>query len=84
MRTQRFNNLDFSLIKNVPIREAMSVQLRFEGFNVYNHVVWSEPGASISPSYSSSTSAVSYGSAGVVSSIASTPRELQLAAKFTF
>jgi len=84
MRTQRFNNLDFSLIKNIPIREAMSVQLRFEGFNVYNHVVWSEPGASISPSYSSSTSAVSYGSAGVVSSIASTPRELQLAAKFTF
>jgi len=84
MRTQGFNDLDFSLIKNIPIRESKSLQLRFESFNVYNHVVWSEPGASISPSFSSSTGAVSYGSAGVISSIASTPRELQMAAKFTF
>lgn len=84
LRTQRFNNLDFSLIKDIPIRESKAVQLRFEGFNVYNHQVWGEPGASIAPSFSSSTSAVSYGSAGAISSIASTPRELQLAAKFTF
>jgi len=76
--------MDFSLVKNIPFRESQSVQLRFEGFNVFNHVVWGEPGASISPSFSSSTGAVSYGSAGVISSIASTPRELQLAAKFTF
>lgn len=84
LRTQAFNDLDFSLIKNIPIRESRSVQLRFEGFNVYNHVVWGEPGVSISPSFSSSTGAVSYGSAGAISSIASTPRELQMAAKFTF
>jgi hypothetical protein len=84
LRTQKFNQLDFSLIKNVPIREHMAVQLRFEGFNVFNHVVWGEPGVSIAPSYSSSTSSVSYGSAGAISSIASTPRELQMAAKFTF
>ncbi|MGH9599904.1 MAG: hypothetical protein ACRD27_08565 [Terracidiphilus sp.] len=84
LRTQDFNNLDFSLIKNVPIRESKTLQLRFEGFNVFNHMVWSEPGAGISPSFSSSTSAVSYGSAGVISGIASTPRELQMAAKFSF
>lgn len=84
LRTQAFNNVDFSLIKNFPIREHSDVQLQFQGFNVFNHVVWGEPGASIAPSYSSSTSSVSYGSAGAISSIASTPRELQLAAKFTF
>jgi hypothetical protein len=84
LRTQRFNSVDFSLIKNVPIRESRSLQLRFEGFNVFNHVVWGEPSASIAPSYSSSSGGVSYGSAGAISSIASTPRELQMAAKFTF
>jgi Carboxypeptidase regulatory-like domain/TonB dependent receptor len=84
LRTQKFNQMDFSLIKNFPIRESTALQLRFEGFNVFNHVVWSEPGASISPTFSSSEGAVSYGSAGQISSIASTPRELQMAAKFTF
>jgi hypothetical protein len=84
LRTQKFNQVDFSLIKNIPIREHSDIQLRFEGFNVFNHVVWGEPGVSIAPSYSSSASSISYGSAGAISSIASTPRELQLAAKFTF
>ena len=85
LRTQKFDQVDFSLIKNVPIHESKELQLQFQGFNVFNHVVWSEPGATISPSYSSSAAnGVSYGSAGVISSIASTPRELQLAAKFTF
>jgi hypothetical protein len=45
-------------------------------------VVLGVPGTSIAPSFSNGT--VSYGSAGVISSIASTPRELQLAAKFSF
>ncbi len=40
------------------------------------------PGTSIAPSFSGGS--VSYGSAGVVSSIANTPRELQLAMKFSF
>ena len=40
------------------------------------------PGTSIAPSYSSG--AISYGTAGVVTGIANTPRELQLALKFTF
>jgi hypothetical protein len=76
--------MDFSLAKNIPIKENMSLQLRFEAFNVFNHMILGEPGVSIAPTYSSSTGAVSYGSAGVVSSIANTPRELQLAAKFNF
>ncbi len=84
LRTQDFNDLDFSLIKNIPFRESKTLELRFEGFNVFNHVVWGEPGSGVSPSFDSSTAAVSYGSAGVINGIASTPRELQLAAKFSF
>jgi hypothetical protein len=84
MRTQIFNDTDFSLVKNIPIKESMNLQLRFEGFNVFNHVVWGEPGVTDAPTFSSSTNTVGYGSAGVISSIASTPRELQLAAKFSF
>jgi len=84
LRTQAFTNVDFSLNKNIPIRESMSLQLRFEAFNVFNHMVLGEPGVSIAPTFSSSTGVVSYGSAGVVSSLANTPRELQLAAKFNF
>jgi hypothetical protein len=84
LRTQRFINMDFALAKNFPIRENMSLQLRFEAFNVFNQMILGEPGVSVAPTYSASTGGVSYGSAGVVSSIASTPRELQLAAKFSF
>jgi hypothetical protein len=40
------------------------------------------PGNSIAPSYSNGS--ISYGTAGVVSSIANIPRQLQLALKFMF
>jgi hypothetical protein len=45
-------------------------------------MVLAVPATSIAPSYSGGT--VSYGTAGVVSGIANTPRELQLALKFLF
>jgi hypothetical protein len=40
------------------------------------------PGTTVSPTYSGGS--VSYGTAGVVSNIANTPRSLQLALKFMF
>jgi hypothetical protein len=64
------------------ITESKRLQFRAEGFNVFNHMVLGVPGTSISPSFSGGV--VSYGTAGVVSSIANTPRELQLAMKFMF
>jgi Carboxypeptidase regulatory-like domain/TonB dependent receptor len=82
MRAQWFSDWDTSLIKNFRFSESKSLQFRFEAFNVFNHVVLSYPSTSIAPTISSGT--VSYGSAGVISSIASTPRELQLAVKFIF
>jgi hypothetical protein len=82
LRSMRFINVDFALVKDIMITESKRLQFRAEGFNVFNHMVLGVPGTSISPSFSGGV--VSYGTAGVVSSIANTPRELQLAMKFMF
>jgi len=82
LRSMRFINVDVALTKDFFIRESMRLQFRAEAFNVFNHMVLGVPGNSIAPSFSNGT--ISYGNAGVVSSIANTPRELQLALKFLF
>ena len=91
LRSMRFINMDVALTKAIRITETKSLQFRAEAFNVFNHMVLGVPGntngtsaPSISPSYSSSAGAVSYGTAAVVQAIANTPRELQLALKFLF
>ncbi|MGH9529278.1 MAG: TonB-dependent receptor domain-containing protein [Terriglobales bacterium] len=73
LRDQFFYNVDFSLAKNFKISEAKSVQIRAEAFNVFNLQILGTPGNNITS-----------GSPGVINSIASTPRELQFAAKFVF
>ena len=73
LRDEPFYNMDFSLIKNIPVRESMGIQLRFEAFNVFNFQILGTPGFTIGQS-----------NAGVVVGVASTPRQLQMAAKFTF
>ena len=82
MRSMQFWNLDVALVKNIFVTEKKQLQFRAEGYNVLNHMVLDVPGTSIAPSYSGGT--VGYGTAGVVSNIANTPRSLQLALKFMF
>ncbi len=82
MRSMRWINLDVVLAKDIPITETKRLQFRAEAFNVFNHMVLGVPGNSIAPSYSNGS--ISYGNAGVVSSIANIPRQLQLALKFMF
>ena len=82
LRSMRWVNVDVSLVKNIQISESKQLQFRAEAFNVFNHMVLGVPGTSIAPSFSGGN--ISYGSAGVISSIANTPRELQLALKFLF
>jgi hypothetical protein len=82
LRSMRFINVDFALTKDIFIREGMKIQFRAEAFNIFNHIVLGVPGTSIAPSFSNGV--VNYGSAGVISSIANSPRELQLALKFAF
>jgi hypothetical protein len=82
MRSMRWINLDVVVAKDIPITETKRLQFRAEAFNVFNHMVLGVPGNSIAPSYSNGS--ISYGTAGVVSSIANIPRQLQLALKFMF
>ena len=73
LRNQPFFNVDFSVLKNIPWGERRNVQLRFESFNTLNFQILGTPGTTIGNA-----------NAGVVQSIASTPRQLQLAAKISF
>ncbi len=82
LRDQWFSDWDASLIKNFKFSEAKTLQFRFEGFNIFNQQILGTPGTSIAPAVSGSS--VSYGTAGQITSIASTPRELQMAVKFLF
>jgi hypothetical protein len=82
LRSMRWINLDVVLAKEIVISESKRIQFRAEAFNVFNHMVLGVPGTSIAPSYSNGS--ISYGTAGVVSSIANIPRQLQLAMKFMF
>jgi hypothetical protein len=70
-----YDNFDFSLIKNIPIREQFSFQFRAEFFNVFNIQNYNTPG-------------VTYGGTGfgTISSLASgaTPRQIQFAGRIHF
>ncbi|MFZ3363620.1 MAG: carboxypeptidase regulatory-like domain-containing protein [Candidatus Acidiferrales bacterium] len=69
------DNYDMALLKNVRLRESKSLQLRLEGFNVFNHAQFFGPQA-VDGNIDSST----FGQ--VISTTA--PRLVQLGAKFLF
>jgi hypothetical protein len=72
--SDRSINLDFSMFRQFPVRERMHFELRGEAFNVFNHPVYGVPNKDISiPS-----------TFGTVTSLANSPRQLQVAAKFVF
>jgi hypothetical protein len=73
LRNEPTYNLDFSLLKTIPVKEKVSVQLRFEAFNVLNFQILAAPASTIGNA-----------NAGQVTNISSTPRQLQLGAKITF
>ena len=68
-----FNNLDFSVVKETPLHESVSLELRAESFNTYNVVLPGVPGTTIGTS-----------SAGLATTQGTTPRELQFGAKIIF
>ena len=39
-----FNNMDFSIMKNTPLRDRMRVQFRAELFDLFNHANFGQPG----------------------------------------
>lgn len=73
---QTFWNLDSSITRTFPIHEALSLNIKVEGFNVFNHPVLNTPGATTTtPS-----------SLGVVTSVATgnANRILQFSGKLSF
>jgi hypothetical protein len=67
------DNYDMSIFKNVPLKHGMKIEFRFEAFNIFNRVQFSAP--------DTTTGAVT---AGVIGSQINVPRDLQMAARFTF
>ena len=73
LRSDWFRNLDFSVFRRFPLGEAAALEFRLEAFNVFNDVVFATPGNVINgPNF------------GVVTSIANTPRQLQVALRLVF
>jgi hypothetical protein len=69
-------NTDFSLFRTVPLRraeQAVNLQLRFEAFNLFNHMDWAPPGTTIGEA-----------DAGRVSEVAHAPRVLQFGLRLIF
>jgi len=65
------NNWNIALLKTTKITESKELQLRFEGFNVFNHAQFQNPTGEINSTF------------GVVTG-ARDPRIMQVAAKFLF
>ncbi len=75
-------NMDFSMFKSVPITESMSLQLRFEAFNVFNIQNYDVPSVLTVNANATQIAA----NVGRVTALAqgTTPRQLQFGLRFVF
>jgi hypothetical protein len=73
VRGPSFTNLDAALVKNTSITEAVRLQLRFEGFNVFN-----------TPHFWLPNTALGNLQFGTINSTTGLPRVLQVSAKLLF
>ncbi len=70
--------VDLSVLKNIPVTERINLQFRAEFFNLLNHTNYASPnqtvftGGAINPS------------AGLITNLATTPRQIQFGLKLTF
>jgi hypothetical protein len=71
-------NLDLSLIKNTQVTERASLQFRAEFFNILNHANFGTPNATVF-----SSGAIN-ASAGLITTLATTPRQIQFGLKMIF
>ncbi len=66
-------NFDFSLFKEFGIKKDARLQFRAECFNVFN-----------TPQFDLPNAAIGAGTAGTITSIVGTPRQIQFGAKVIF
>lgn len=76
VRSDGFNNLDASILKNFNFTESAYLQLRFETFNTLNHPVFAAPNIS-----SATASNFGYITSVISNSL---PRQVQLGARIVF
>jgi hypothetical protein len=74
LRSMAVRDVDLSLFKNVPISGTRTLQLRVEMFNVFNIIDLGVP----------SGTTIGVAGAGAVTTMAGTPRQIQLGARFVF
>ncbi len=72
-RGDKISNIDFSIIKSIPLVERVRVQVRAESFNLFNHAIFNGP----------DTGATSR-TFGQITSQSNLPRTFQLALRLTF
>ena len=73
LRSDRLENVDFSIFKNFRIRDRAQLQFRGEAFNLANHPVFGAPNTTVG--------SLTFGQ---VTSQANGPRQLQFALKLRF
>jgi hypothetical protein len=73
LRSDWFRNLDLSVFRRFQLAGRARLEFRLEAFNSLNNVVFGAPGNVINSS-----------NFGVVTTVANTPRQMQLALKLTF
>jgi len=81
MQSQRFINLDSSVIRSFPIWREKRIEFRAEAFNIFNHPVFAAPTSDIS---STSFGVVQAGNGPYSNGQANVSRELQMSAKIVF
>ena len=72
------STLDVSFFKAIPVREHVSLQIRSEVFNLLNHTNFASPNAIVF------ANGVISSSAGLITSTATLPRQIQFGAKLIF
>jgi hypothetical protein len=72
-RADRINNIDISVIKNIPIFERLTAQLRVESFNAFNHTIFNGPETN-----------PTNGNFGRITSASNLPRTYQMALRLKF
>lgn len=69
-------NTDIALMKNFTLHESISLQLRADGFNAFNHINWGLPGGSLETGGTITNGPYPNGS--------SNPRQMQFSGRVTF
>ena len=74
---------DIALIKNIPLRESLSLQFRTEAYNIFNHPNFGLPNTDLFVPDGTGGGAVSP-TAGRITSTTTSSRQIQFALKFLF